>query len=122
MKIVLDHCLPKRLKQLFPSHEVKTVRDMGWAEYKNGKLLAAAGAEFDVFLTIDKNIKYQQNLDTLPVSIVMILATNNRYETLALCVSEIERVLLNLKPNVFSSGSAMCGAAKKKIGALVLFW
>jgi predicted nuclease of predicted toxin-antitoxin system len=98
VKILLDHCLPKRLKQLFPTHEVKTAREKGWADYKNGKLLAAAGTEFDVFLTIDKNIKHQQNLDALPVSIIVIIAINNRFETLAPCIPEVEKILLNLKP------------------------
>jgi len=99
VKILLDHCLPKRLKFLFPSHKVKTAKEQGWVSYKNGKLLAAAGAEFDVFLTVDRNIKHQQNLAALPISIIVLVAVNNRFETLTPYVPLIETALLSIAPN-----------------------
>ena len=85
MRILLDHCLPKRLKRLFPSHEVKTAQEMGWSGLANGQLLLeAAAAGFSVMLTVDRNISFQQNPDRLPLPIIVLVAKNNRFETLAL--------------------------------------
>ncbi len=68
---------------------------MGWADYTNGKLLAAAGSDFDVMITIDKNIKHQQNLDALPVSIIVLKAKSNRLEDLAMLIPKVEEVFAN---------------------------
>lgn len=62
MRILLDHCVPRPFGGMLPTHEVKTTSQMGWATLKNGKLLTEAARAFDVFLTVDKNIKSQQNL------------------------------------------------------------
>jgi hypothetical protein len=63
MKVLLDECVDRRLKSRLPNHEVHTVTDMQWNGLKNGVLMSAAiGEEFDVFLTIDKNLEFQQNL------------------------------------------------------------
>lgn len=99
MKILLDHCLPKRLKTLFASHEVKTAQEQGWATYINGRLLAAAGTEFDVFLTVDRNIKHQQNLASLPLAIVVLVSKDNRFVTSAPYIPAVEASLLTLAPN-----------------------
>ncbi len=73
MKILLDHCVPKPFGREFPSHEVKTTASMGWDDLRNGKLLAAAAAElFGVVLTVDKNMKREQNPATLPVSVIIL--------------------------------------------------
>jgi predicted nuclease of predicted toxin-antitoxin system len=63
MKLLLDECLPRRLKYFFTEagHECETVRDAGFSGKENGKLLTLAEKNFDVFVTIDKNIRYQQN-------------------------------------------------------------
>ena len=62
MKVLLDECVPRKLKRELTEHEVLTVTEYGWSGIKNGKLLTLAEAEFDVFLTIDQNLKYQQNV------------------------------------------------------------
>ena len=62
MKILLDECTPRLLKRLLSEFEISTVQDMGWTGVTNGALLAMAEAEFDVFVTTDKNLRYQQNL------------------------------------------------------------
>ena len=75
MNILLDHCIDWRLRRFLPTHNVKTTREMGWDTLKNGKLLTAATTvPFDVFLTVDQNIKSEQNLSTLPISIVVLAA------------------------------------------------
>jgi predicted nuclease of predicted toxin-antitoxin system len=74
MRVLIDECLPRQLKGWLASYyEVSTVQEMGWANIKNGKLLRAANdAGFDVLLTADKNMHYQQNFDGLSISSVVI--------------------------------------------------
>ena len=62
MRILLDECIDRRLQKDIVEHEVKTVPQMGWATIKNGELLTLAEEEFDVFLTVDRNLAFQRNL------------------------------------------------------------
>lgn len=79
MRVLLDNCVPYRAKLLFTGHEVTHAKDVGWGELENGKLLAAAGsAKFDVMLTIDKKIRDQQNLRSLPVTVFEIDSPDSR--------------------------------------------
>ena len=64
MRLLLDECVPARLRKALPSHEVSTVGLEGWSGIKNGKLLALAAAGFDALVTVDKNLPYQQNMTT----------------------------------------------------------
>jgi predicted nuclease of predicted toxin-antitoxin system len=92
MKILLDENLPKQLKADFgPDYDVKTVQDMGWLGKKNGELLGLIVFNgFDFFVTIDKNLRYQQNLDRIELKIFLLLAVNNRRETLQALVEKIK--------------------------------
>ncbi len=92
MKILLDENLPKQLKADFgPDYDVKTVRDMGWLGKKNGELLGLiVFNDFDFFVTIDKNLRNQQNLDRIELKIFLLLAINNRRETLQALVGKIK--------------------------------
>ena len=74
MRVLIDECLPKQLKGwLAGKHEAVTVQEMGWANVKNGKLLSLAnGAGFELFVTADKNMYYQQNFAGLHISAVVI--------------------------------------------------
>ena len=69
MRILLDEDLPRRLAAMLVGHEVSTVQRNGWTGIKNGRLLGLAAAGFDVFLTMDRNLEFQQNLATLPIAI-----------------------------------------------------
>ena len=63
MKVLLDECVDRRLKRLLPEHEVYTVTNMRWNGLKNGALMGVAiDGGFDMLLTIDKNLEFQQNL------------------------------------------------------------
>lgn len=75
---------------------------MGWAGVKNGKLLVLAADEFDAFLTVDKNLPYQQNLITLPVAVVVLDTVSNELPELLLLVPALERVLSSLKPRTYA--------------------
>ena len=82
MRILLDESVPGRVGSLPTGHSAITVQRRGWTSIKNGKLLALAAGEFDVLLTADKGMEYQQNLATLPVSILIVLARSNRVQDL----------------------------------------
>lgn len=94
---MLDENLPKQLKSDFGSgYEVKTVRDMGWSGKKNGELLQLiVFNKFDFFVTIDKNLRFQQNLDRIELKIFLLLAVNNRRKTLQALVNKIKDKIKN---------------------------
>ena len=84
-----------------PEHEVFTVTERRWSGIKNGKLLALAEAEFDVFLTVDQNLKYQQNLKAFHIGIILLVARNNRLKTLLPLMPEVREALENIKTGDF---------------------
>ena len=98
MRILLDESVPERLGKLLVGHTCSTVQRQGWASVKNGKLLALAKDQFDVLLTADKGMEYQQNQDTLPVAILVVRARSNRLQDLALAVPAILTALNELPP------------------------
>lgn len=83
MKVLLDHCVPRRFGKLLVGHEVRTAYEMRWSGLKNGALLAQASGQFDAFITVDQNVEFQQNLTALPLPVAILVASNNRYQTLA---------------------------------------
>jgi len=82
MKVLLDECLPKKLKREVQADVVKTVPEMGWAGTKNGVLLRLVEREFDVFLTNDQNLEHQQNLKQFDLAVVVPVALTNDIEDL----------------------------------------
>ena len=77
MRILLDECVNPRVRNAFPNHEVQTVIEMGWGGITNGKLMALAQQSFDVFLTVDQNLEYQQNLAKLTLGLVVVTVPDN---------------------------------------------
>jgi predicted nuclease of predicted toxin-antitoxin system len=98
MRILLDESLPIELRTELPSHDVRYVRELGWSGLKNGELLARAGPSFDVLLTADQNLEYQQNLSALPIAVVVLVARSNRLEQLRPLLSRLLAVLSSLQP------------------------
>jgi predicted nuclease of predicted toxin-antitoxin system len=82
MKILLDECLPRRLVRDLGRHSVTTVPRQGWAGTKDVELIRLAEEEFDVFITMDSNLSFQQNLSATNICVVVLCAANSRYETL----------------------------------------
>lgn len=80
MKLLLDESVPKRLAASFPdSFTLHTVQEMGWSGTGNGLLLSLAARErFDALITVDRGIEHQQNLEALPIPVVIMLAARNR--------------------------------------------
>ena len=98
MRILLDEPVPARLGSRLVGHEASIVPRSGWAGIKNGKLLVLAAASFDVFLTTDQNIEFQQNLATLPIAILVVAAKSNRMKDIEPLVPEILKALNHLPP------------------------
>ena len=98
MRILLDEDIPRRLGPLLVGHDASTVPRSGWSGIKNGKLLALAATRFDVFLTMDRNLEFQQNLAALPIAILVIEALSNRIAHLRPLVLEIIRALNSVRP------------------------
>ena len=99
MKILLDECVPWPMHRLRVGQECRTAQQCGWGGTKNGQLIALAENEFDLFITSDQNLRYQQNLKGRKISILE-LSTNNlrRIETAA---DQIRRALTQLKPGEY---------------------
>ena len=100
MKILIDESLPRDLRKQFPGHSAMTVPDCGWASKSNGALLAVAAPDFDVFLTADQNLEYQQNLANYDIGIVVLVARSNRIDDLLPLVPKILDTTLKIRPGV----------------------
>jgi hypothetical protein len=79
---------------LVTGHEVSTAYELGWASLKNGALLKRAAERFDVFVTVDQNVQFQQNLASLPLPVIVLVAPDNRFATLAPYASKLLELLL----------------------------
>ena len=98
MRVLLDESLPRPLGRLLVGHTVRTVTQAGWTSFKNGELLRLAANGFDVLITADQNIEFQQNLETLPLAVVILVADSNRLESFEPLIPRILDVLEVLEP------------------------
>ena len=99
MRVLLDECVPRPLIRELPGHEVRTVPEMGWAGKKNGALLALIKeAGFEVFVTTDQNLEYQQNLQRASIPVVVLLALSNTLHSLLPLVPGLRLALGQVRP------------------------
>ena len=100
MKVLIDGCAPKALKTFLKKHghECLAVQEAGWAGKENGELLTVAEAKFDVLVTIDTNLRYQQNLAGRRIAIVVIQSSSNRIEHLRPYFHACASALKKIKP------------------------
>ena len=98
MQILLDECLPKKLKGELVGHEVKTVVERGWSGTDNGALLDLAEVEFDVFVTVDQNLPHQQNVAQRNIAVLVLKAQRNRIEYLKPLMPRARQVLQTIQP------------------------
>lgn len=97
MRVLIDECAPRALKTFLSErgHDCRTVQEAGWAGKENGELLALSETSFEVFVTIDTNLRYQQNLAGRKIVIVLLLARSNRLADLRplfpFCAEAIDR-------------------------------
>jgi|SRR5271157_1316819 len=97
MRILIDECIDERFRNSLPGHDCQTARCAGLAGLTNGELLKAAEtAKFDVFLTVDQSIEYQQNLTGRSIAIIIVRTKSNRLKDLlphvSVCLAHIESI------------------------------
>jgi predicted nuclease of predicted toxin-antitoxin system len=99
VKILFDHSVPRPLRRELPGHEIKTTREMHWEGLKNGKLLdEVQAAGFDVLLTVDQNMRYQQNLQGRAIAVVVMIANGITVEDLRPLLPAVEETLALVQP------------------------
>ncbi len=97
MQILLDECVPHRLRRDLACHEVRTVTKMGWTSLNNGALLASASGQFDALVTTDPRLSHQQNTRNFAIALVILVARRTKYEFLRPLVPDVLRALPELR-------------------------
>ena len=98
MRVLLDECVDWRLSRDITGNEVLTARKMGWSAIRNGELLALAAQAFDVFVTVDRNLSFQQNVPALDLAVVVLRAKTNRLADLRSLVPDLLKALSAARP------------------------
>lgn len=99
MNVLLDACVPRPLRRFLLGHVVRTAQEMGWSQLKNGALLREAESEFDVFISADQNLKYQQDL--LGRRLAILILPTNGWPTIRANAESIAEEVSRLKPGAF---------------------
>ena len=97
MKILLDECIDHRFRFEFADHDVRSVSFMEWNALQNGVLLEQAEQEFDVFVTVDANIRFQQNLEKVNLAIIILRPLRNKLSFLNELMPQIEAALRTIQ-------------------------
>lgn len=103
MRILIDECLDWRLSRALTGHDCVSVQKMGWSGIKNGKLLALAQEEFDVFLTADRNLSFQQNTTKLDIVVVVLAAGSTQLNKTLPLMPKVLALLPILTPGQVST-------------------
>jgi hypothetical protein len=97
----VDECVPLKLVRMLADHQLTTVLEMGWGSYSNGRLLALAETQFDLFLTCDRNLEYQQNLKGRKISVILL--STNHWPALRKHAALVQAALNQARPADFLS-------------------
>jgi PIN like domain len=99
MRVLLDECVPRRLRRELVGHDVRTVPEMGWSGEKNGELLGLmTAAGFTVLLTVDQGIPQQQNLCAAGVAVVLLFGVSNQLSDLVPLMPAARAALVTIQP------------------------
>ena len=93
MKILLDECIDRRLVKDIEGHEVVMVPQAGWAGIQNGELLRRAQEQFDAFVTVDRNLSFQQYLPQFSIAVIVLRSSTNRLKDLRALVPQLQRIV-----------------------------
>lgn len=93
MKILFDECIDRRFAKEIEGHEVVTVPQAGWAGIKNGELLSRAQTQFDIFVTVDRNLAFQQNIQRFTIAVIVLQAQTNRFKDLCPLLPKLHQIL-----------------------------
>ena len=99
MKILLDECVPLPLRKILDPHICRTAQEMGWKNIRNGELLDLAEGEFDVFITADQGVRYQQNLTGRKIGILEL--STNKLRLIEAAASQIKEAVGSIGPTEF---------------------
>ena len=100
MRVLLDECVPRALRNDIPDHEVQTVAEVGWAGVKNGELLRLAATAFDVVIRVDRNLEYQQTFKDASLAVIVIHASSNDVIALRPLMPMVVDLIAQAKPGV----------------------
>lgn len=100
MRVLLDECVDTRLAAHLAAFDTHTVHDKGWSGVTNGKLLALAQSDFDVFVTVDRNLAFQQHLPKFTIAVILLHARSNRVDDLAALIPELSAAIPNAKRGI----------------------
>ena len=98
MRVLLDECLPRRLKRAIVGHGVMTVPEAGWAGKRNGELLTLAVGRFEVFVTIDRHLIAQRRRLSAHLAVVILAAPSNRFQDIQPLVPDLLKRLASIHP------------------------
>jgi hypothetical protein len=93
VRILLDECIDRRFAKDIEGHEVLTVPQAGWAGIKNGELLSRAQLQFDTFVTVDRNLAFQQNIRQFTIAVIVLHAATNRLKDLRPLLPNLQLLL-----------------------------
>jgi hypothetical protein len=99
MRILLDECVPWPMQKFLPGHDCITAQQRGWGGIKNGSLLELAEREFDLFITSDQNLRYQQNLADRKIAILEL--STNDYRRIQAAAKLIQNAIETMRPKEF---------------------
>ena len=99
MKVLLDECVPWPLRKSLPGHECMTAQYRGWGGFSNGELLSLAEQEFDLFVTCDQNLRYQQNLAGWRIAILEL--STNDLRRLQSAAATLATIVGEMKPTEY---------------------
>ena len=122
MRILLDESLPRPLGLALIGHDVSTVHAESWTSFSNGALLRQAAVTFDVVLTADRNIEFQQNLPTLPIAVVVLVANSNRLESLEPLIPQVLELLETLSPKTLVRVGVNAGSPARRLRRVRCNW
>jgi hypothetical protein len=97
LNLLLDECIDRRFGRLLTWHDVSTVPGMGWAGVQNGELMRLAEQRFDAFITVDRNLSYQQDLSNFSIAVIVLRARSNRLVDLQPFAAKVLAELPNLR-------------------------
>ncbi len=98
MRVLLDENLPQGLKRDLLAHDVSTVPEMGWAGTSDADILKLAGSQFDVLVTADRNLEFQNDVAAADVGVVVVMVRDTRLQTVRLAVPAVLRALETIRP------------------------
>jgi len=99
LKILLDECTPRLVKRRLPQFIIQTVQEMGWSGIKNGRLLNLAEGHFDILVSTDQNLPYQQNLSGKKLAVIIL--PSNKVPIVAQLIPALEEALKVIQPGIF---------------------